>query len=97
MYIKKRITLNLLEISLPAHTTSSRTKFFRHKIHLIYSEAMEKVNMHLGAIERKLGKANKIAEKREKLSLKDAIKLGRKSNSIVSTVKKTIKDLEVYE
>jgi len=58
---------------------------------------MEKVNMHLGAIERKLGKANKIAEKREKLSLKDAIKLGRKSNSIVSTVKKTIKDLEVYE
>jgi len=58
---------------------------------------MDKVNTHLGAIERKLGKANKIAEKREKLSLKDAIKLGRKSNSIVSTVKKMAKDVDVYE
>lgn len=56
---------------------------------------MDKVQKHLNDIERKVGKCNKIAEKGEKISLADAIKLGRKSNSIVSTIKKCIKDYDV--
>ncbi|KAH7305751.1 hypothetical protein BKA65DRAFT_560073 [Rhexocercosporidium sp. MPI-PUGE-AT-0058] len=49
---------------------------------------MEKVYKNLSDIERKLTKSNKIVSKGEKLSLGDAIKLGRKSNSIVSTIRK---------
>lgn len=56
---------------------------------------MDKVQKNLDAIERKLGKCNKIVEKGEKMNLGDAIKLGRKSNSIVSTIKKGIKEYEV--
>ena len=56
---------------------------------------MDKVQKDLSDIERKLGKCNKIAEKGEKLSLGDALKLGRKSNSIISTIKKGIKDYDV--
>lgn len=56
---------------------------------------MEKVQKDLNDIERKLNKCNKIAEKGEKIGYADAIKLGRKSNSIVSTIKKCIKDYDV--
>lgn len=49
----------------------------------------------MDAVERKLGKANKIAAKGDDISYKDAIKLGQKSNSIVSTIKKGIKDYGV--
>lgn len=56
---------------------------------------MDKVFKHLDAVERKITKANAIAAKGDNLQLKDAIKLGRKSNSIVSTCKKGIKDYDV--
>jgi hypothetical protein len=57
--------------------------------------SIDKVFKHLDAVERKIGKANKIAAKGTDLKLNDAIKLGRKSNSIISTVKKGIKDYDV--
>lgn len=57
--------------------------------------SMDKVFKHLDAVERKITKANKIAAKGTDLKFNDAIKLGRKSNSIISTVKKGIKDYDV--
>ena len=57
--------------------------------------AYQAIEKNLSAVERKLGKANKIASKGDSISYKDAIKLGTKSNSIVSTIKKGIKDYSV--
>jgi hypothetical protein len=56
---------------------------------------MEKVQKSMNDLERKITKSNKIVSKGEKMSLGDAIKLGRKSNSIVSTIKKSIKEYDV--
>lgn len=56
--------------------------------------ALDKVIKHLEAVERKLGKANKIAAKGDDMKLNDAMKLGRKINSIISTIKKSIKDYD---
>jgi hypothetical protein len=50
---------------------------------------------HLEAIERKLTKSNKIASKGDKINYKDALKLGTKSNSIVSTISKGIQEYSV--
>lgn len=55
---------------------------------------MDKVQKNLGDLERKLTKANKIVSKGDKLGLSDAIKLGRKSNGIVSSINKGIKDYD---
>jgi hypothetical protein len=57
--------------------------------------SLDKVIKHLDAVERKLGKANKIAAKGEQMKVNDAVKLGTKINSIVSTIKKGIKDYDV--
>ncbi len=56
---------------------------------------MDKIQKNLSDIERKLGKSNKIVSKGDSIKLGDAIKLGAKSNSIVSTIKKGIKDFSV--
>jgi hypothetical protein len=57
--------------------------------------SLEKIQKNLSDIERKLTKAVKIASKGQDVKLGDAIKLGRKSNSIVSTIKKGIKEYSV--
>jgi hypothetical protein len=57
--------------------------------------AMDKIQKQLDDLERKATKSNKIVVKGDKMGLKDAIKLGQKGNSIVSTIKKNIKDYEV--
>jgi hypothetical protein len=57
--------------------------------------SFDKVQKNLADIERKIGKSNKIVAKGDKIGLKDAIKLGSKSNSIVSTIKKGIKEYGV--
>ncbi|KAF2663375.1 hypothetical protein BT63DRAFT_419183 [Microthyrium microscopicum] len=54
------------------------------------------ITKNLGDIERKLTKSIKILEKQEKMSVGDTIKLARKTNSIVSTINKGIKDYENY-
>lgn len=56
---------------------------------------MDKVNKNLTDIERKLGKTIKIVEKGPGMKLGDAVKLGTKSNSISSTIKKGIKEYDV--
>ncbi len=53
------------------------------------------IETRLSDIERKLTKSNKIAGKGAALNYKDAIKLGAKSNSMVSTIKKGIKEYSV--
>ncbi|KAL8400053.1 hypothetical protein RB594_000460 [Gaeumannomyces avenae] len=53
---------------------------------------MEKVQTNLDALERKLGKANKIAAKGDKMKMGDAIKLARKSQSMSSTMDKAVKE-----
>jgi hypothetical protein len=57
--------------------------------------SLDKVQKNLSDIERKLGKSNKIVGKGSNIKLTDAIKLGSKSNSIVSTIKKGIKEYSV--
>jgi hypothetical protein len=57
--------------------------------------SLQKIEKNLGDIERKLGKSNKIASK-DDIKLGDAIKLGTKSNSIVSTIKKEIKEYQAF-
>lgn len=54
-----------------------------------------KVEKLIDDLERKANKAIKIVQKGDKLSYGDAIKLGRKSNSMISTVKKGIKEYDV--
>lgn len=56
---------------------------------------MEKVQVNLDALERKLTKANKIAAKGEKMKVGDAIKLGRKSQSMASTINKGMREYDV--
>jgi len=59
------------------------------------SSAMDKIQKNLSDIERKLTKSNALAAKGENMKLGDTIKLARKSNSIISTVKKGIKEYKV--
>lgn len=54
-----------------------------------------KIQKNIDDLERKVTKSNKIVAKGDKITVRDAIKLGLKSNSIVSTIKKNIKDYEV--
>lgn len=56
---------------------------------------MDKVQKSMNDLERRVEKSNKIVAKGEKMSLGDAIKLGRKSNSITATIKKSIKEYDV--
>jgi hypothetical protein len=56
---------------------------------------LKKIFKNLDDLERKVTKSNKIVQKGEKMSLGDAIKLGRKSNSITSTINKGIKEYDV--
>ncbi|KAK8065456.1 hypothetical protein PG997_012203 [Apiospora hydei] len=55
---------------------------------------MEKVQANIDALERKLTKANKIAAKGEKMKVGDAIKLGRKSQSMAATINKGMKEYD---
>lgn len=55
---------------------------------------MDKVQKNLNDVERKLGKANKIVAKGSSMTIGDAIKLGRKSNSVTSTIRKGIKEYD---
>ena len=57
--------------------------------------AYSDIEKHLGAIDRKITKSNKIAAKGDALNYKDALKLGTKSNSIVSTINKGVKEYGV--
>lgn len=57
--------------------------------------SVKKVEGHIDAIERKLNKSIKIAEKGSSLKLADVAKLGRKTNSIVSEIGKINKELDV--
>jgi hypothetical protein len=54
-----------------------------------------KILKNIDDLERKATKSNKIVAKGDKISFGDAIKLGRKGNSICSTIKKNIKEYEV--
>lgn len=53
------------------------------------------VSNHIDAIERKLTKSIKIADKGTSLKLGDMIKLGRKTNSVVNEIKKSISEYDV--
>ncbi|KAH8883112.1 hypothetical protein GQ53DRAFT_883647 [Thozetella sp. PMI_491] len=55
------------------------------------------IQTSLGDLERKITKSNKIAAKGTGINYKDAIKLGAKSNSIVSTIKKGIKEYSSFD
>ncbi|KAE9965585.1 hypothetical protein BLS_007519 [Venturia inaequalis] len=55
---------------------------------------VKKIMKNLDDLERKVTKSNKIAQKGEKMGYGDAIKLGRKSNSITSTINKGVKDYD---
>lgn len=57
--------------------------------------SIKKVEGHIDAIERKLTKSIKIAEKGPNMKLGDVAKLGRKTNSIVSEINKSIKEYDV--
>lgn len=57
--------------------------------------SIKKVEAHIDAIERKLTKGIKIAEKGPNMKLGDVAKLGRKTNSIVSEINKSIKEYDV--
>lgn len=57
--------------------------------------SVKKVQGHIDAIQRKLEKSIKIAEKGPNTKLGDVIKLGRKTNSIVSEIKKSISEYDV--
>ncbi|ORY60789.1 uncharacterized protein BCR38DRAFT_459771 [Pseudomassariella vexata] len=55
---------------------------------------MDRVKKNLSILERKLTKANKLAAKGDDMKLADAIKLGRKSNAMVATIQKGIKEYD---
>lgn len=57
--------------------------------------SIQKVNGHIDAIDRKLGKSLKIAEKGNNMKLGDVVKLGRKTNSICSEINKSVKEYDV--
>ncbi|KAJ4414150.1 hypothetical protein N0V82_008117 [Gnomoniopsis sp. IMI 355080] len=56
--------------------------------------SIQKVNGHIDAIDRKLGKSLKIAQKGNDLKLGDVVKLGRKTNSICSEINKSVKEYD---
>jgi hypothetical protein len=58
--------------------------------------SIAKIEKYIDDLERKLGKSIKILGKGDKLSYGDGVKLGRKANSMISTVKKAIKEYDVY-
>jgi hypothetical protein len=58
--------------------------------------SFDRIQKNLNDIERKLGKSNKIVAKGQDIKLGDAIKIGSKSRSIVSTIKKGIKDYQAF-
>lgn len=63
---------------------------------LLLTFIMDKVEVHLGDIERKLGKIMKISEKgRDKMTIKDMVKVVSKGNSIVKTNDKMMKEYSV--
>lgn len=57
--------------------------------------SISKVSGHIDAIERKLGKSIKLAEKGSGMKLGDVVKLGRKTNSICSEINKSVKEYDV--
>lgn len=57
--------------------------------------SVAKIEAHIDAIERKLTKSIKIAEKGASMKLGDVAKLGQKTNSIVSEINKSIKEYDV--
>lgn len=57
--------------------------------------SIQKVNGHIDAMERKIGKCIKIAEKGSSMKLGDVVKMGRKANSIVSELKKSTSEYDV--
>lgn len=59
--------------------------------------SIQKVNGHIDAIDRKLGKSLKIAQKGNDLKLGDVVKLGRKTNSICSEINKSVKEYDVCQ
>lgn len=77
-------------LNFNSHTQTNYSKF-KHT----NTATMDKVNKNLTDIERKLTKTIKIVEKGPGMKLGDAVKLGTKSNSISSTIKKVIKEYEV--
>lgn len=50
---------------------------------------------HISNLERKLGKANKIAAKGSDMKLSDVLKLQSKSNAICSEIKKSMAEYDV--
>lgn len=59
--------------------------------------SVKNVQGHIDAIERKLGKSIKIAEKGQNLKLQDVVKMGTKTRSIVSEIKKAVSAYEVSQ
>jgi uncharacterized protein YeeX (DUF496 family) len=57
---------------------------------------MEKIQKNIDDLKRKVTKSNKIVAKGDNIDLRDAIKFGGKSNSIVSTIKRNITDYGVH-
>lgn len=57
--------------------------------------SIKNVESHIDAVERKLTKSVKIAEKGDGIKLGDIIKLGQKTNSIVSELKKALAQYDV--
>ncbi|KAI3398749.1 hypothetical protein diail_8616 [Diaporthe ilicicola] len=56
--------------------------------------SVQKVQGHIDAIQRKLEKSIRIADKGPNMKLGDVVKLGRKTNSIVSEIKKSISEYD---
>lgn len=72
--------------------------FFQHiRVTIAAEMSIQKVNTHIDAIDRKLGKSLKIAEKGNDLKLGDVVKLGRKTNSICSEINKSVKEYDVRQ
>lgn len=59
--------------------------------------SIAKIEKYIDDLERKLNKSIKILAKGDKLNYGDGVKLGRKSNSMISTVKKAIKEYDVRQ
>lgn len=57
--------------------------------------SIQKVSGHIDAIERKLGKSIKLAEKGNDMKLGDVVKLGRKTTSVCSEINKSVKEYDV--
>jgi hypothetical protein len=57
--------------------------------------SIAKIEKYIDDIDRKITKSIKLLGKGDKLNYGDGLKLGRKSNSIISTIKKAIKEYDV--